>query len=125
MPSGLPTPEPFLIGDELISISLNPFQIEFHFSRDRVEIGGNFELCREGHSSEMFLPSEKSGRVEALWPLIGHLVSSIQWEIGINGKQIEIAFEDGALLRILPSDSFRGTITGKNPPPGVFMIEDF
>lgn len=120
------TPDSFLVGDEIISINLNSFQVEFEFSRDILKIGGKFTLCREGNNDELFYPSKRTGALNALWILVGCSVTSIRWEMGVCvGKEIDILFDDNTLLRILPSENFRGTILGKNPPPGVYIIEDF
>ena len=118
------TAEPF-VGDELISIVMATCTVELHFQRDVLHIGGHFTLSRPGHADEQFEPEKQFGAVQALWPLIGRLVVSTHW--GPNwGDAVELAFDDAALIRILPvSKGFRGTILGKFPPPGSLQIQDF
>lgn len=117
-------PEPF-VGDELISIMVDTYRVGLHFQKDVLQIGGHFTLCRQGHVDEHFEPARQLGAVQALWPLIGRLITSARW--GTNwGDTVELAFGDAALIRILPvSAGFRGTIYGKFPPPGTWQIEDF
>lgn len=118
------TAEPF-VGDELTSIVIAPYAVELHFQRDVLQIGGQFALCRQGHVDEQFEPEKQLGAVQALWPLIGRLVTSVYW--GPDwGDTVELVFGDAALIRILPvSTGFRGTILGKFPPPGSWQIQDF
>lgn len=117
-------PELF-VGDELISIALAVFYIEFRFNRDVLQISGDFILNRNDQKEELFRPSQKLGSLPALWSLISRSVASVRWEKH-RGGEIELTFDDASQLRILPVESgFRGTIMGGNPPPGALLIEDF
>ena len=119
-------PKDFLVGDEVISVTLSASQIELTFTRDNVMIGGDFILDRPGMNSELFCPAKKSGSLISVWTLIGLSVVSLEWEMGVCvGKEIRMSFSDTSLLRILSSNGFRGTIIGLKPPPGVQQIEDF
>lgn len=116
-------PEPF-VDDELISIMVFACQVELHFQKDVLRIGGRFTLCRQGHADEHFEPAKQLGAIQALWPLVGRSVTSARWGTDWGGT-VELAFGDAALIRILPvSAGFRGTILGKFPPPGTLQIED-
>jgi len=116
--------EPF-IGDELISVIMSCNSVELHFARDILQIGGQFILQRPGCDDELIEPARKLGAVQALWHLIGHIITSTRW--GTDwGDTVELTFGDIALIRILPvSAGFRGTIMGKFPPSGTLQIEDF
>jgi len=118
------TAKPF-VGDELISVVIATCTIELHFQRDVLQIGGHFTLSRSGQADEQFEPEKQFGAVQALWPLIGRLVTSTHW--GPDwGNTVELVFSDAALIRILPvSTGFRGTILGKFPPLGSLQIQDF
>jgi hypothetical protein len=101
------------------------YTVELHFQRDVLQIGGPFTLSRHGHADEQFEPEKQIGAVQALWPLIGRLVTSAHWGPDWGGT-VELAFGDAALIRILPvAAGFRGTIHGKFPSPGTLQIQDF
>lgn len=112
--------EPF-VGEELISISISLYKVEFEFQSDVLHVTGDFVLSRSDGVNEIFRPRDHSGNVQSLWSLIGHLATGVEWS-----DTVTLFFDDGSHIQILPSDAgFRGTIHGKFPAPGTLMIEDF
>ena len=112
--------EPF-VGEELISITICLYKVEFEFESDILHVAGDFVLSKPDGISETFRPSDHSGDVQSLWPLVGHVATGSDWSDAVT-----LVFDDGSSIQILPSETGRrGSIHGKYPAPGTLMIEDF
>lgn len=110
------------VNGELIRFTVDTFSMHFEFSTYSIQIGADFVLTRPHEPECLFRPPKQKGDIEKLWPLIGHII------VGANSgahrfDAIELVFDDGSVIKLLPSRGFRGTLFGRSTE--VLEIEDF
>lgn len=104
-----------ILDEELIRISIEPYQIHFEFSNTVLQIGGKFSV--KSNSKHIIIdPENRSGEISILWKLIGRRAIKVDWN-----SEIVMEFEDKSLVKIMKSESFRGSILDKKE----MMVEDF
>ncbi|WP_334382091.1 MULTISPECIES: hypothetical protein [unclassified Bradyrhizobium] len=106
-----------LVGDELIEISLRPYEVHFIFAESVVQLGTSFNVSASGAPLTTISPKERSGNLLVLWSLIGATVREVVW-----GETVRIRFADDSILLVGPTEGRpRGTIMGRRD----MTIEDF
>ncbi len=106
-------------GEELLSLVLGPYQMSFDFAETLLALGAHFGLRLTDGSTVSFDPANRAGDVSRLWPLLGQVVSSVDWPD--ESGAISIAFASGERIEI-PAGYPRGTIYSK---VHANQIEDF
>ena len=101
-----PTDDP-LVGDEVVRVSLETFEVDLRFQRSTLEIGCEFTIV-SGSQREKIDPESHTGNIFALWNLIGTTVQSVEWD-----EALSIRFSNGSMIQIPPTPGRqRGAILG-------------
>jgi hypothetical protein len=108
-----------LIGEELIRIVLERYEIELRFSRETIQIGAIFLLKGSDGVVATVDPTHREGNLSPLWRLVGKKV-----ERASLGETISLAFDDGSTLEIPPSPGRpRGAFLGGDDK--TYIFEEF
>jgi hypothetical protein len=97
------------IGDQLIRIRIEMYELHFEFENSALRIGAEFFLKHKGHSIAVFDPKHQAGDLNQLWKLIGKTIVAYTWN-----DLIEINLADDFSIEIPPNSSRpRGSIVGR------------
>jgi Family of unknown function (DUF6188) len=108
-----------LVGDELIRIALETYEVHLQFAKSTVQIGAPFLLEREGHVLATIQPESRAGEIGQLWQLVGKTVRDVVWT-----ESLRIVFSDHLELLVPPSPGgLRGAILSKIPGEGIGFDE--
>jgi hypothetical protein len=108
-----------LVGDELVRITLETYEVHFQFAKSTVQIGAPFLLERAGQVLAEVQPQNRAGQISQLWQLVGKTVSEIVWT-----DSLRIVFSDRLELLIPPSlGQLRGAILSTVPGGGMGFDE--
>jgi Family of unknown function (DUF6188) len=108
-----------LVGDELIRITLETYEVHFQFGKSALQLGAPFLLEREGDVLAEVQPETRAGEISPLWQLVGKTVRKVVWT-----KSLRIVFSDHLELLIPPSSGqLRGAILSTVPGGGMGFDE--
>ncbi|WP_210164564.1 DUF6188 family protein [Bradyrhizobium sp. WSM3983] len=106
-----------IVGDELVEVSLRPYNLSFIFVKSELQIDAPFAVSLPDGTSAKFLPKEGIGNLEILWGLVGKTVEAVIWN-----ETITVRFSDGKQIFVEPSEGHpRGLIRGRDD----MTVEDF
>lgn len=96
-----------LVGDELVRVSLETYEVDLKFQRHTLEIGSEFTVV-SGSLHAKIDPRSHMGNISAVWSLVGTTVQSVEWD-----QALTIRFSDGSMLVVSPTrGQLRGAILG-------------
>lgn len=105
-----------LIGDDLLSIALHSYHVDFVFGKSVVQVGAEFVVKVPGRPDHRFSPVAQRGDTNCFWSLLGLKVTKVAM-----GGVVEIDLDNGARIVVPPSDKPRGSIMGRQD----MTYEDF
>ena len=85
-----------LIGEEVIRVLLETFDLGIVFSNWHLELFTTFTLHRTAGGSVVYDPSVKSGDLNILWDLVGRSVQESRFENGLF-----LTFDNAARLELM------------------------
>jgi len=112
-----------LVGQELMRISVETFEIHLQFPDSQIQIGSDF-LIRDGEQIlERLSPTKRVGNIGVLWSTIGNKVTKLAWADSTLDSMV-VAFGNGIIVEISPFPGRpRGTILGFYE--GKHTVDDF
>jgi hypothetical protein len=112
--------EPY-IGEELISIHIEAYEIHFIFTDTVLQVRTSFSVACDSEIFAEFNPSERKGDLVVLWAMIGRRAKNTSWE-----NEVTIALDSDYKIVIPPlKNHIRGSIVSRHKIEDKIFWQDF